>query len=102
LEELAFLANVLVAGATIDDQRFRPAEAAEAALATVAVGAELAARVSTTKKPSVHDLASALATTSADALFRAASAALTRRSRGAASYVRDRSEIDAALRSIKS
>jgi hypothetical protein len=41
-EELAYIANVLLAGASIDGDRLRPAEAAQAALACVNLGLELA------------------------------------------------------------
>jgi hypothetical protein len=41
-EELAYVANVLLAGASIDGDRLRPADAAQAALAYVNLGFELA------------------------------------------------------------
>lgn len=41
MDELAYLSNVLVAGASDRGERFRPAQAAEAALATVYFGALL-------------------------------------------------------------
>lgn len=73
MEELAYLANVLVAGAETDDGgRFEPARAALAALATVGFGASLAAASN-----EASALADVLETTSADALFRSASARLS-------------------------
>lgn len=84
MEELAFLANVLIAGATSKEsrERFRPFEAAEAALATVALGAERARRTAPTA-PDAEDAASVLVgilrTTSADRLFRIASSHLATR-----------------------
>lgn len=72
MEELAYLANGLVAGATgPDGGRLDAAEAAEAALATTALGAELAAGART-----VAALRGALAREGADVLFRRASSAL--------------------------
>jgi hypothetical protein len=41
-EELAYLANVLVAGATIDGRRLRPIEAIEHVISVVSFGLELA------------------------------------------------------------
>lgn len=72
LEELAYLTNVITAGAAKGDRRFSAAEAADAALATVALGAALAS-----KKPTVKALAETLAAISADLLFRRGSAALS-------------------------
>ena len=100
MEELAFLANVLVAGATVEGHRFRPPEATEAALATVAFGAELEARAQRhgKRRPSTPaELCEALKAHPADLLFRSASAALARRGPASAGFLRDRGEIDAAL-----
>jgi hypothetical protein len=100
MDELAYLANVLVAGATLGDRRFRPSEAAEAALATVALGAELAARElaspAKARRPTEHDVVDVLQRQPADVLFRVASAALAKRP-GAAPFLRDRSEVVGAL-----
>ncbi len=100
MEELAYLANVLVAGATHGGRRFRPSEAAEAALATVALGAELAAlegdRAAT---PGSTRLVEVLRSQPADVLFRAASTRLSTVDR-AAPFLCDRSEVDRALRTL--
>jgi len=82
MEELAYLANVFVAGATNGNHRFRPFEAADAALATVALGAEFEARAhrtgrQTTKvRATATELFNILSTCSADLLFRMASSML--------------------------
>jgi hypothetical protein len=85
LDELAYLGNVLAAGTDLNCRRMRPAEAAEAALMTVAFGAEL---VSRSRKParstnSVHTTATEmldiLHTYSCDILFRRACAMLHHR-----------------------
>ncbi len=78
MEELTYLANVLVAGATPPGrprQRLRPAEAAQAALLTVGLGAELM----TPEEPplTAAALLSVLRSTPADRLFRQASQWLT-------------------------
>ena len=103
-EELAYLANALVAGATIDGRRFRPSEAMEAALATVALGAEIEARVkSPSVKPSTPaELCAVLTKRTSDLLFRVASSALAGRASGSASvgFLRDRRGIKAALRNL--
>lgn len=100
MDELAYLANVLVAGATLGDRRFRPSEAAEAALSTVALGAELVAREGASsakaRRPPEHDVVAVLRRQPADVLFRVASAALAKRA-GAAPFLRDRSEVLGAL-----
>lgn len=81
MEELTYLANVLVAGASDrDGMRLGAAEAAQAALATVALGAELAADGERT----VGALRAALERHGADLLFRRASAWLAASGRSAA------------------
>jgi hypothetical protein len=96
LEELAYLANVLVAGAsTAEGERLSAVLAAEAALATVAYGAALAAterartgpRGARTKRghassPCASELAAALAEHPADLLFRRGAGALAARRGG--------------------
>lgn len=83
--ELAYLVNVIVAGAGTRDKRFRPKEAAEAVLATVGLGAELVIRekgsVSSTTlvRASADELCSALHACHADLLFRMASSTLVTR-----------------------
>ena len=74
MAELAYLANVLVAGGTVEGRRYRPAEAAEAAMATVARGAEIELRKhsKSSKRPTAEALAEILRDHPADLLFRAA------------------------------
>ncbi len=85
MEELSYLANVILAGAEKDTGRFSPAEAAEAALATVSLGAELeAARrhgSAAHRNATPGELVEVLRQRSADWLFRRASAALATLSR---------------------
>lgn len=81
MEELAYLANVLVAGHERDGSRLRPKDAADAALATVCYGALIevrALRPKAMKKapPTSRELAEVLQKHSADILFRVASSAL--------------------------
>lgn len=85
MEELAYLANVLVAGHQREGQRMPPGAAADAALATVGYGAALEARAALparSRKGSLRlactqaALGRALADHAADLLFRNASAAL--------------------------
>jgi hypothetical protein len=87
MEELAYLANVLAAGAKIGNQRLRPSEAAEAAIATVALGAELEALSRRPRKPegayraTARELLEVLSAYGADLLFRKASSRLSARGR---------------------
>jgi hypothetical protein len=105
MAELAYLANVLVAGATIRDRRFRPAEASEAALATVAFGAQMEARSRLADRPAATGAATAdalrqvLAVCSADNLFRAASGSLAAEGADPAAccFVRSLAELDALM-----
>jgi len=105
MEELAYLANVLVAGATIRDRRFRPAEASEAALATVAFGAQLEARDRLADRPAATGAATSdalrevLAACPADSLFRAASGFLAAEGADPAAccFVRSLAELDARM-----
>lgn len=83
LAELAYLANVVLAGAAAEDgRRLRPAEAARAALATVAFGAELQAREggalerSSSSRATPEQLREVLEAHPADLLFRKACSAL--------------------------
>jgi len=81
-EELAYLANVLVAGATIEGRRVRPVEAIRAAMGVIAVGLDQEpARQSKALAPEAA--AAVLATTTLDALFRAGWARLHGESAGA-------------------
>ena len=83
MRELAYLANVLLAGATIDGQRLRPADATDATLQTVALGATLVARERVAGPDpgvaSANDLRAALEEQGADQLFRKASRFLAAR-----------------------
>lgn len=88
MEELAYLANVLVAGHERDRRRMTPKAAADAVLATVGFGivvelrARRAIRASTKKKASQHrtqtldDIVDVVRENEADLLFRVASHAL--------------------------
>ena len=81
IEEFAYLTNVLMAGASRDDERFRLANAADAVLATVSLGAELRLRDrrNATHRPRPTDLSEVLRTCNADVLFRLASRTLMAR-----------------------
>jgi hypothetical protein len=96
LEELAYLANVIQAGLAIGDRRLRPAEAAQAALATVALGAELVLRERGLAS-SPEALQTMLDEHSADLLFRRGSSALAAAGCEPA-IVRSREELDAFLK----
>lgn len=76
MEEIAYLANTLLAGADLEGRRMRPAEAGDAALATTALGLELEARHRGHSEPSHEDLRAVLRDCPADLLFRRASATL--------------------------
>jgi hypothetical protein len=93
MEELTYLANVLVAGASDrDGARLGAADAAQAALATVALGAELAAG----EARDAGALRAALERETADLLFRRASAWLAARGRKVA-HLSSLSELEGAL-----
>lgn len=68
-EELAYLSNVLVAGATIGGRRVRPVEAVQHVLDAVSFGLSLACSA---KAPSSKRAAGVLANRSCDGLFRLA------------------------------
>lgn len=82
MSELGYLANILLAGAQIEGRRFRPSEAAEAAISTVAYGAELEAQAHKAgeadkrKSATAAELCRLLHEWSADRLFRKASSVL--------------------------
>jgi hypothetical protein len=103
VEELAYLANVLVAGAALEGRRFRPSEAADAVLATVGLGAELevaATRIAANRASSratVEELSAVLRVTGADRLFRRASATLAADSNAGPGYLRSAAELDDVL-----
>jgi hypothetical protein len=77
MRELAYLANLLLSGATIDGRRLRPADATDAALQTVALGATLVARERVAgpdlAAAGADDLRAVLERRGADQLFRKAS-----------------------------
>jgi hypothetical protein len=82
MEELAYLANVVLAGHERGGTRLRPKAAAEAVLATVCYGAisevrALRAQEKRKNPVSPSELADVLRERAADLLFRAASSALT-------------------------
>ncbi|MCC6751452.1 MAG: hypothetical protein IT371_27620 [Deltaproteobacteria bacterium] len=84
MEELAYLANVLVAGCTVAGRPFRPLEAAEAAVAICNLGLEL---LEETEERRDATQAPALASVAADVLFRLGWARLHRLGEAAASSV---------------
>ncbi len=81
LAELAYLTNVLLAGASVDGGRFDASRASMAVLTTVAYGAELQARLRNPgiERVSRDQLRNVLASTHADRLFRLACADLNAR-----------------------
>jgi hypothetical protein len=73
VEELGYLANVLIAGSAHDQRSFRPVEALECAIATGSIGLELECARSghdAGQEPSLHAAVAALTSVAADALFR--------------------------------
>ena len=100
LEELAYLTNVVVAGATSEHGRFRPADAATAVLSTVAFGAELVARERRkgAAPATAEDLADVLRDLPADVLFRRASASLADGATALPGLVRNARELEVVLR----
>ncbi|MFH2010445.1 MAG: DUF6178 family protein [bacterium] len=110
MEELVYLANVLAAGAEVGGRRVRPAEAAEAALATVALGAELVARdrrpvgARSNTRATPPELGDVLRSCAADLLFRKASSALVsspRLSASAGGFLRSREELEAVVKQLR-
>lgn len=106
MQELAYLANALLAGAAIDGRRLRPAEASEAALATVALGAELEARpriaegassASPGAGASVDELRDVLRVHPADLLFRRAASSLAECTGSKVAFVRSFDELEELL-----
>jgi hypothetical protein len=75
LEELVYLANVLVAGGTANAARYSVAQAAASVLDTVTRGAELSLGRTPRGVDPIAPLVEVLRTTSADLLFRRASSA---------------------------
>ncbi len=108
LGELAYLSNVVLAGVTGEHgQRLRPAEAAQAALATVALGAELRAReqrdgLASSVRATPTELREVLDAHPADLLFRKACSTMLARglSTDATGIVRSRAELEQALAAL--
>lgn len=106
--ELAYLSNVVLAGMADDDgQRLRPAAAAQAALATVALGAELQARerrprVGPSARATAAELREILEAHPADLLFRKACSTMVGRgwSSNPGGVVRSRAELERALTAL--
>lgn len=105
MDELGYLANVLLAGAKgseAEGGRLRPVAAAEAALATVALGAELAAHEArgrtSQRRASLAELLRVLRRCSADVLFRGACSTLAADpARKRQIFVRTQAELAAIL-----
>ncbi|MCA9532087.1 MAG: hypothetical protein KC593_00350 [Myxococcales bacterium] len=105
LAELAYLANVVLAGAAAEDgRRLRPAEAARAALATVAFGAELQAQEggalerSSSSRATPEQLREVLEAHPADLLFRKACSALASQAgAGSSGLVWSQAQLERAL-----
>lgn len=79
MEELAYLANILIAGHERDDARLRPKEAADAVIATVCFGAVIEVRGRHSRRkapPTLADFVRVLRQRGVDLLFRIASSAL--------------------------
>jgi len=104
LESLAYLTNVLLVGTDGGNGRRTPAEAAEAALATVGLGAELEARekLRTRRRLTPSELLDVLRVCRPDVLFRKASSALVAHANvaGAAGFLRSSRDIDGAVHRI--
>ena len=103
MREVAYLANVLLAGATIDGRRLRPADATDVAIQSIALGAALlAGEGDSTSQPgdaSVSDLRIVLREHSADRLFRIASRFMAGRSETPENeaFVRSRRQLETLL-----
>ena len=103
MRELAYLANVLLAGASIDGHRLRPADATDVSVQTVALGAALVAYEQNSGldsgAASANDLQTVLREHSADQLFRKASSFLADRALTPKSeaFVRSRRQLETLL-----
>jgi hypothetical protein len=103
MRELAYLANVMLAGARIDGHRLRPAEATDASVQTVALGAALLVSEQNPglipEAASADDLRTVLRKHSADWLFRKASGFLAGRELApeSESFVRSKRQLDELL-----
>jgi hypothetical protein len=105
MRELAYLANVMLAGATLDGKRLRPADASNASLQTVAFGATLVACEQNpgidVRVVSASELQAVLREYSADRLFRKASGHLTGHGLvpDSEAFVRSRDQLETLLAS---
>lgn len=103
MAELGYLANVLLAGAAAESalgkRRLRPAEAAEAALATVMLGAELELlqRRGGQRIATPEELSALLRAHGAELLFRRAGSALTQHQPTHRGFLLSRDELVATL-----
>lgn len=103
MEELAYLANVLIAGHERDGARLRPKAATDAALATVCYGAvievlERRAKGARKGPASASELAGVLRDRAADLLFRGASRALGLKKAAGDGLLYSAQELEAAIR----
>jgi hypothetical protein len=103
MRELAYLANVMLAGVTLDGKRLRPADATNGSLQTVALGATLVAREQNPGLDaggvSANELQTVLRDHSADRLFRKASGYLAGRAfvSDSEAFVRSREQLETLL-----
>lgn len=103
MRELAYLANVLLAGARVDGHRLRPAEATDVSVQTVALGAALIVSEQspgqTPEAAGADDLRTVLRKHSADWLFRKASGFLASRGLAPESecFVRSKRQLEELL-----
>lgn len=108
LGELAYLSNVVLAGVADEHGlRLRPADAAQAALATVALGAELLVRerrapMQPSARAAAAELREALDAHAADLLFRKACSTMVARgwATNPAGVVRSQAELERALAAL--
>ncbi|WP_428267815.1 DUF6178 family protein [Haliangium sp.] len=105
MAEFTYLANVLVSGTDNHGDRFRPAEAAEAVLATVDLGAELEVfdKPPASGRASPEELYEVLRACRAEALFRKAGSELVRRGLSVddAGFLHSREQLEAALEQLR-
>ncbi|MGE3669858.1 MAG: DUF6178 family protein [Polyangiaceae bacterium] len=104
MEELAYLANVLLAGARSDGGAMAPTEAANAALSSVVLGALLESGRAGCELPTKGKLGATLGKFHADILFRRASAELARLGpgRGGQPFLAGMDQVPDALRQLRS
>ncbi|MEZ4372734.1 MAG: DUF6178 family protein [Polyangiaceae bacterium] len=104
MEELAYLANVLLAGARSEGGTMAPAEAANAALSSVLLGALLESGCELPDVLGAGKLAATLGKFHADILFRRASAELARLGpeRAGQPFLAEMDQVPDALRKLRS